>query len=89
MVPLLLSSPAIGADSIPVNADSLQKAVQRLEQSNFGSVGRCTLVYMENENNHGAAESRNIGIRKAKGKYLAFTEKNTTTIGHWYLWTSA
>lgn len=54
--------------------DAVQKAVQRLEQSNFGSLGRCTLVYMENENNQGAAESRNIGIRKAKGKYLAFLD---------------
>ena len=54
--------------------DAVQNAVQRLEQNHTGSTGSCTLVYIENKNNQGVAESRNIGIRKANGKYLAFLD---------------
>ena len=54
--------------------DAVQNAVHRLEQNHTGSTGSCTLVYIENKNNQGVAESRNIGIRKANGKYLAFLD---------------
>ena len=35
---------------------------------------KCTLVYLENRKNLGVAESRNIGIRQAAGKYIAFLD---------------
>lgn len=54
--------------------DVVQKAATVFGQKNHDSVCDCTLVYIENEKNLGVAESRNIGIRKANGKYLAFLD---------------
>ena len=52
-------------------ADVVQHYLERLSEK---SVAHRMLVFLQNDTNSGVAESRNAGIRKAKGDYIAFLD---------------
>lgn len=56
--------------------DTAGIAGELIEKQKAAKAGRCScqLTYLRNEKNLGVAETRNIGIRMAKGKYLAFLD---------------
>lgn len=54
------------------STDQTKEVIQELIEQNADS--DCELIFFENKKNQGVAESRNIGIRRARGEYIAFLD---------------
>jgi GT2 family glycosyltransferase len=60
------------------STDESVKKIKDLKSPPVGQAGKIkNLILIENKKNQGAAKSRNIGAKKARGKYLLFLDVDT------------